>query len=306
MSRQAALVVVPTHDHATTLSSAVHSALEQSVADLTVVIIGDGVGDDTREVANELCRTDDRVSFLDRTKTLSRNEAARHEVVSASTAPVITYLGDDDLFLPDHVETMQSLLVEHDFAHPYPVFIERTRGMVVVPTDLSQPDCVQWHLVDGCNAIALTGATHTRELYRRLPFGWRPPPPGHWSDHYMWRQIFAVPGVRLVTCPRSTTIKLPAVDRPSMTPQDRRDEIESWSDRSRATDFRVQWDREVESAIRGVATERFLRADELARKLDADYALFLEECAWLSQKLAEVQIAFAAERDDLLQQVRGH
>ena len=91
-----------------------------------------------------------------------------------------------------------------------------------------------------------------------------------------------------------------------MTPQDRRDEIESWRDRSRATDFRVQWDREVESAIRGVAAERFLRADELARKLDADYALFLEERAWLSQKLAAVQIAFAAERDDLLQQVRGH
>ena len=90
-----------------------------------------------------------------------------------------------------------------------------------------------------------------------------------------------------------------------MTPQDRRDEIESWRDRSRATGFREQWDRDVESAIRGVAAEWFLRADELARKLDADYALFLEERAWLSQKLAEVQIAFSANRDDLLQQDRG-
>ena len=59
------------------------------------------------------------------------------------------------------------------------------------------------------------------------------------------------------------------------------------------------------TAIRGVAAERFLRADELARKLDADCELFLEERAWLSQKLAEVQIAFSANRDDLLQQDRG-
>ena len=173
-----ALVIVPTHDHASTLDLAVRSALEQTVAELEVVVIGDGVGDDTREVMSRLIADDDRVRFVDRPKSPSRGEEARHEVILASAAPVVTYLGDDDLFWPDHVESMLALLADHDFAHPFPVVVEADGSLATLPTDLADPACVEWHLHPGHNTVSLTGAAHTVELYRRLPAGWQAPPAG--------------------------------------------------------------------------------------------------------------------------------
>ena len=106
-------------------------------------------------------------------KAPGRNEPARHAVVSASPSPLVTYIGDDDLFLPHHLESMQGLLVDHDFAHPAPVFVQASGELLAMPTDLADPRCVEWHLHPGHNAVSLTGAAHTRDLYRRLPFGWR-------------------------------------------------------------------------------------------------------------------------------------
>ena len=269
MSAPSWLVVIPTHDHPSTLAHAAGSVLDQEVGDLRLVIIGDGVGDDTREVAADLCRADRRVSFVDSPKAASRNEAARHAVVSGTDAPLVTYLGDDDLFLRDHLVTMQDLLADHDFAHPFPVFVEPSGALEAVPTDLADPRCVRWHLHPGHNAVSLTGAAHTGALYRRLPFGWRPAPEGRWSDHYMWEQIFSMDGVRLATATRATTVKLPAVPRSEVDPAHRGDEIRSWSERSRTPGFPEWWDAQVADAIRRAAVDHVMGASEVFDELAA-------------------------------------
>jgi len=263
------LIVIPTHDHPSTIAHAAGSVLDQGVTDLQLVIIGDGVGDDTREVVAELCRVDRRVSFVDCPKAPSRNEAARHVVVSATEAPFITYLGDDDLFLPHHLASMQVLLADHDFVHPFPVFVQPSGALEAVPTDLADPRCVRWHLHPGHNAVSLSGAAHTGDLYRRLPFGWRPAPEGRWSDHYMWEQIFSVDGVRLATSRRATTVKLPAVPRTGFDPLDREEEIRSWSVRSRTPEFAGWWDAEVADAIRRAAVDQVMGASEVFEELAA-------------------------------------
>ena len=51
-------VIVPTHDHAATLPFSIGSITAQTVADLDIVIIGDGVGDDTRDAVADLRRDD--------------------------------------------------------------------------------------------------------------------------------------------------------------------------------------------------------------------------------------------------------
>jgi len=263
------LVVIPTHDHPSTIAHAAGSVLDQAVTDLHLVIIGDGVGDDTREVVAELCRADRRVSFVDCSKAASRNETARHAVVSGSDAPLIIYLGDDDLFLPHHMESMQDLLADHDFAHPFPVFVQPSGALEAVPTDLADPRCVRWHLHPGHNAVSLSGAAHTGALYRRLPFGWRPAPVGRWSDHYMWEQIFSMNGVRLATAPRATTVKLPAISRSGVDPADRGEEIRTWYERSRTPGFRDWWDAQVADAIRRAAVDHVMAASEVFDELAA-------------------------------------
>lgn len=267
-----AMVVVPTHDHASTLPLAVRSALEQTVPDLDVVVIGDGVGDDTRAAVADLCRADRRVRFVDRPKSMGRNEAARHEIVGAATAPIVTYLGDDDLFLPHHVETMAALLADHDFAHPFPIFIGSDGHLIARPTDLSDPRCVAWHLHPRRNAISLTGAAHTTALYQRLPAGWRPAPPARWSDHYMWEQIFCVPDVRLVTSRLATTIKPPASMRVALSAEQRRSELARWWDRMHEPGFAAWWDDAVDSAVRRVAVDAFRDGFDLSDALEAERA----------------------------------
>jgi glycosyltransferase involved in cell wall biosynthesis len=265
------LVVLPTHDHPTTIAYAAASALAQEVEDLRLVVIGDGVAEETRDVVADLCRGDARVSFVDRPKAPSRNEAARHEVVSASAARFVTYLGDDDLFLPDHLGTMQELLAAHDFAHPAPVFVLPSGEMEALPTDLADSRCVRWHLHPGRNAVSLTGAAHTGDLYRRLPFGWRPAPPGRCSDHYMWEQVFTVADVRLATAVRATTVKLAADKRVGVDGADRAEEIRWWSLRITSPGFRAQWDADVADAVRRAAVEGMLRAGELSDELVGAY-----------------------------------
>ena len=103
-------VIVPTHDHAATLALSVRSVLEQSIADIDVVVIGDGVGDDTRAVMADMTASDERVAFHDLPKAGRTVEPHRHAVLGSVTSAVIAYHGDDDLMLPSHLGTMLELL----------------------------------------------------------------------------------------------------------------------------------------------------------------------------------------------------
>lgn len=229
--------MIPTHDHPFTLDLAVGSVLEQTVTDLDVVVIGDGVSDDTRAVVSRLREADPRVRFLDRPKSESRAEETRHEVLGTATSPFVCYLGDDDLMLPNHVGTMTQLLAEADFAHPLPMVVTPDSSLWPHPTDLSRPACVEWHLRPGCNALSLTGAAHRLDAYRRLPSGWRSAPAGRWSDHFMWEQWFRVPGLRFVTGRRLTVLKFDASLRRHMSPEERRAELLRWLARSQDAGF---------------------------------------------------------------------
>ena len=272
------LVVMPTHNHPSTIGHSAASVLEQGVSDLHLVIVGDGVGDDTRDAVADIRRADGRVSFHDRPKAPGRNEPARHAVVSASRSPLVTYIGDDDLFLPHHLESMHDLLADHDFAHPAPIFVQASGELLAMPTDLADPRCVQWHLHPGHNAVSLTGAAHTGDLYRRLPFGWRTAPEGRWSDHYMWEQIFRLEGVRLASSPWATTVKLSENWRTGVDAADRAEEIRSWRRRIGTPGFRAWWDAAVAGAVDQTAIDQLMRASELFDELAAlRHQLFLDE-----------------------------
>jgi glycosyltransferase involved in cell wall biosynthesis len=232
-------VIVPTHDHASTLDFAVGSVLTQTVTDLDVVVVGDGVGDDTREVVRELS-SDGRIRFLDVPKSPSRAEEIRHRVLTESRARYVCYLGDDDLMLPDHVETMVDLLSDADFAHPSPLMIRADGQLWPHPIDLQRPECIAWQLQPQRNAISLTGVAHRVEAYKRLPFGWRAAPAGRYSDHFMWEQWFRNSSIRFVTGDRLTVLKLDSSDRKTMTPEQRRREIAEWKARADDPTFSAQ------------------------------------------------------------------
>ncbi len=241
------MVIIPTHNHASTIRYSIQSVQNQTFSDLDIVIIGDGVGDDTREIVNYFVKTDSRIRFIDEPKGESRNELVRHKIVSESKSETITYLGDDDLFFPNHIEVIRELLIENEFVHPLPVQITNEKGLLVYKTNLKESKWVEQHLHTGQNTISLTGAAHTLNLYKRLPYGWRITPPNNWSDHYMWMQIFQLPEVKLETSKLSTTIKLPSSIRKGVTPEDRESEIKNWYNRIHSDSFYKLWQDKVNS-----------------------------------------------------------
>src|SRR5690554_978688 len=97
-------ILIPTWSAANTIEATVASALRQTVADIEVLIVGDGVTPDARESIQRCVAMDDRVRFLDLPKGENRGERNRHVGVLEASSPVIAYLGDDDLLLPRHVE----------------------------------------------------------------------------------------------------------------------------------------------------------------------------------------------------------
>ena len=242
-------VIVPTHDHAATLDLAVTSILRQTVDAIEVVIIGDGVSDDTRDVVSSLV-SDRRVRFLDTAKSPSRAELVRHRVLCEALTPYVCYLGDDDLMLPDHVEATVERLQAVDFTHPLPAFIERDGSLGFHLTDIADPRCVAWHLRPGHNAISLTGVGHRLDTYLALPEGWREPPPGTWSDHYMWQQWFRVPSLRFSTGDRVTVLKFYAEARKDMVGAERRTELMDWLDKSTRPGFASTLAAEVGTVVR--------------------------------------------------------
>jgi glycosyltransferase involved in cell wall biosynthesis len=246
-------VIVPTHDHASTLDLAVTSVLRQSVDAIQVVIIGDGVGDDTRDVVSSLV-SDGRVRFLDTAKSPSRAELVRHKVLCEARTPYVCYLGDDDLMLHDHLEATLDRLQSVDFTHPLPAYIKGDGSLSFHLTDIADPRCVAWHLRPGHNAISLSGVGHRLDSYLALPEGWLEPPPGTWSDHYMWQQWFRVPTLRFGTGDRITVLKFYADARQDMTGAERRSELMDWLERSTQPGFAQTLRAEAEIGVWREAT----------------------------------------------------
>lgn len=226
-----ATILIPTHRHAALLPFAVRSALAQEGAEIELFVIGDGVEDDTRR-ALEPFIADPRVRFYDRPKGEQRGERLRHEALRDSTAPIICYLGDDDLLLPGHVLRMGELLERADLAMGLPANVWPNGSIRYNAFDLGRSEFVQL-LAEGRGGGGFTGVAHTRGIYDRLPFGWRPAPPCRPTDIHMWQQFLTVPGFSGVTSDRLTSLQFPSPLRTHMTVDERVAELERWERRIR-------------------------------------------------------------------------
>jgi glycosyltransferase involved in cell wall biosynthesis len=258
-----AAVIVPTHDHAATLPFAIASARGQTVVDVEIHVIGDGVADDTRAVMAALVRADPRVRFHDRPKGARHGELHRHEILAGLDAAIVVYLADDDLLAPDHVAAMEVLLAEADFAHPATILVQPDGHLRALPVDLSMAP-YRTMLRQGQNRVPLTGVAHTMAAYRRLPFGWRTTPEGTPTDLHMWRQFLAQPWCRAVSGSRMSALVFPSPPRVEWSPADRVGELTRWSTLLADPTQRAALDAAVTGAWRQEAITRELRYERIA------------------------------------------
>jgi hypothetical protein len=245
-----ASVLVPTHDHASTLALAVESALRQTVHELEVLIIGDGVTEEVRGVARDLERQDERVRFLDLPKGPHHGEIHRHTAVEQSAGEIIAYLCDDDLFMPEHLADMLDLLVDHDLAQCVNGYVDPDGNIGIFVGRLDDPVYVA-RLCDPAkhfNFVGITGTAHTRAFYDRAGTPWETTPAGVYPDQHQWRRMLLSGGsVRATTSDRMTVIGLPSSmgGRDAWSPAERAAELDAWVGLTRSPGGQEELDRRV-------------------------------------------------------------
>ena len=226
-----ASIIVLTHDRSILLRHSVASALAQTVADLEVLILGDGVTEDVRASAIALC-SDPRVRFLDYPKGPHRGEIHRDSAIRESMSNAIFYLCDDDLLLSTHVESLLTLLDTHTFAQSKNCWVDEAGRVRPYAADLSSPETIAWHLRDDIryNAVSVTGTAHRRDFYLESGEPWTTTPGGQWPDHFQWRKLFAQPSFSGATSGRVTALQFPATagHRAGWNEQQQLAELEKW------------------------------------------------------------------------------
>lgn len=99
-------VIMPVYNRAGALAAAIASVRDQTCQDFEIVVVDDGSKDDPRTIADSFA--DPRIRFFRQDN--KGGGAARNTALDKAQGRFIAPLDSDDIFLPDHLARMKSLL----------------------------------------------------------------------------------------------------------------------------------------------------------------------------------------------------
>ncbi len=108
-------VVIPTYNRFEMLKRALKSVLYQSFKDFEIIVIDDASTDDTMGQLQSGFKPEietGRIKHIRNEKNQGRS-ACRNTGIKLSKTGLITFLDDDDYWLPDHLNSLNSFLNEH-------------------------------------------------------------------------------------------------------------------------------------------------------------------------------------------------
>jgi len=219
-------VIIATYNWSTVLPHSIASVLEQTFDDFELLVIGDGCTDDS---ANVVTRIDDpRVRWHNLPANTGHQSGPNNEGIRRARGNVIAYLGHDDLWLRNHLETLVQA-------------IDGGAGLVHASTLSVVPDrrphrwpTAPWKYRPG-ECILPTTVAHRRELAETVG-GWRMPiDTGElYSESDLWKRITAICGPP-TWIKRVTSVKLFSAARPGVYRERPSHEQEYWLGRIRAS-----------------------------------------------------------------------
>lgn len=325
-------VLIPTHEHAATLPYAIRSVQKQNIDDIEILICGDGVNDDVRAVVAELQRADCRIRFFDLPKGPNIGECNRDRVLCQAQGQLVFVHNDDDLWLPGHIEALESGLQEADFAGAMQVNVgtdDKVRGYFF---DLQRPEFVEpwldwkpnyfgsW----ASNGFGPIFVAFRLDSYLRLPERWSTTPEGLPSDQTMWHKFLRQPWCRASFIRWPIALHFPSSDRIYWRPEQRAEELSRWTQIIESPDYAARiWrdllpdlgDRLLLQAVQGplfkirtVHEKAVLRANAEAnaftariRELETELSATRGAAA---AQIAEFQAVFDATRDASTARIR--
>lgn len=100
-------VIVPTHNRADLLGRALNSVMMQTLEDFEIIVVDDGSSDDTPQYLNGV--RDARVRII-RHEATAGAAAARNSAIRIASGKYVSFLDDDDEYLPSYLESAVSVL----------------------------------------------------------------------------------------------------------------------------------------------------------------------------------------------------
>lgn len=221
-------IIIPTFDHQDTVVHALESVLQQNYQNFEIIVVGDGAPQRTALLMGEIARRDSRIRYIENPKGEGYGERYRHAAIEQSRGDYIAYLGDDDLWLANHLSTLRAHLDDFDFVHTIQPTIVEEEDILFHSGNLNDPLTRKRMLNERFNYFGPSVVAHRRDAYEKLPYGWRPKPEDLWSDLYMWRQWLNQPEIRFKTLFTVTALHLGSPHRHEMSVRERCLEMQDW------------------------------------------------------------------------------
>lgn len=106
-------VIIPVYNVAPYLAHCLESVLDQTYANIEILLIDDCSTDDSMKIAEKYASQDKRIQILRHSQNRGLS-AARNTALKAATAPFIMFLDSDDAYAPEMCEKMMRGLLQSD------------------------------------------------------------------------------------------------------------------------------------------------------------------------------------------------
>ena len=101
-------VIVPAYRAPRTIRTAIESVLAQSFADLELIVVDDGSGDETPQIVAGYAERDSRVTLIEQEN--AGTPAARNTGISRAGGRYVSLLDNDDAWMPDYLREVDAQL----------------------------------------------------------------------------------------------------------------------------------------------------------------------------------------------------
>lgn len=202
-------LVTSTYNYPSALRLAISSALEQSFTDFEYLVMGDGCSDETEDVVRSF--DDPRIRWTNLKQNHGNQADVNKIALRRARGDLIAYLNHDDLWYPEHLETLYGCIKDGGFdlaaslalaISPPPHYHRQIVGLPSMPADRS-----------GLKTVSMTSTVMHGKAVAKAAGGW-----------HKWRESDKVPTldfferVRRQTdnhavVPRITCLKFHSADR---------------------------------------------------------------------------------------------
>lgn len=298
MARPFFTVLLPVNRSPELLPFAVETVLAQTNADFELFIICDGAPDATVACAQSFAKRHRQIRVFSFEKGERHGEAHRDVALRQARGPFVAQIGDDDLWFPDHLATLGSLLERVDFGNLLQAEFLTDGSIWVLADDLAKEVTRRRMCEERWNFFGPSVAGYRLSAYRSLPVGWSPAPADLWTDLHMWRKFLRQDGLAFGTSFSVQCLKLSAHNRQSAGTRDRAEEsafvaqlIADPLRRLAYQDEAVKW---IWKTLNHQCSEANTALHEMKQASDAASAMFAGESERLRQELTHLRRLHAA------------